>query len=159
MKPQETTLDSFQIMGIKTRTSNSDEAKGAGKIQALWNTFFSEGVTNRIPEKSDTTIFAVYHDYESDATAPYSLLIGLKVPPGAKPAPGLELITIPKQKFSRFTTRKGEMPNIVIEAWQNIWSGTGIDKLNRKYSYDFETYDSRAADPKSSEVDIFIAVD
>ena len=44
-------MDSFSIVGITTRTSNSDEFSGAGKIADLWQKFYSESIINIIQEK------------------------------------------------------------------------------------------------------------
>lgn len=159
MKKQETSLEGFNFIGIKTRTSNSEEMSGSGKIAALWNKFFSEQLLNQIPGRLDQNIIAIYCDYESDANAPYSLVIGAKVAIGSQPPPGMELLSIPSEKYFQITTRQGEMPEVIIEAWKEVWQLTGKSQLKRKYSYDLEVYSERAANPKAAEVDLFIAIE
>ena len=158
MQQQEVSKEAFQVIGIKTRTSNPEEMKGAGKIGALWNQFYSQQVLNKIPGKLDHEIIAVYYEYESDATAPYSVLVGARVAAGTKPPAGMELITMPAQKYFQLATRKGEMPGIIIEAWGRVWDLAAKSELNRKYSYDLEVYDERAANPKAAEANLFIAI-
>lgn len=53
---------------------------------------------------------------------------------------------------------KGQMPDIVIKAWQYIWAKSSQLEINRSYTADFEVYDHRCANPLSSRVDLFIAV-
>ena len=85
MEQQDTKLEAFQVIGIKTRTTNADEMRGAGKISELWNTFHSKQMFIKIPGKLDKNILAVYFDYESDVNGAYSLLVGVKVDPGTLP--------------------------------------------------------------------------
>lgn len=158
MKQQDKNLNTFQIIGITTRTSNVDEMNGAGKIGDLWKRFYAEGIAEQIPAKSEPSIFAVYHAYESDKNAPYSMTLGCKVETGTNPPTGMDVLKIPTQNYTQFTTTKGQMPQVVIETWQNIWQQEEHLKLKRQYSYDFEVYDQRSADPRSSEVDIYIAL-
>ena len=158
MNRQTVSLDAFQIIGINTRTSNQDEMKGTGKIPALWNKFYSEQALSKIPGKLNSDIIAVYHDYESDASAPYSVLIGAKVAPGTKAPEGMELLNIPAQKYAKITSAKGEMPGVVIDAWKTVWNLTEKSELNRTYTFDLEVYDQRTANPKSAEVDLFITI-
>lgn len=158
MKQQDKTLPSFQIIGITTRTSNADEMKGAGKIGDLWKRFYAEGIAEQIQGKTEPSIFAVYHAYESDKNAVYSLTLGCKVETGTNPPAGMDLLKIPAQNYAQFTTTKGQMPQVVIETWQNIWNQEDHQKLKRQYTYDFEVYDQRSADPRSAEVEIYIAL-
>lgn len=158
MKQQEKTLPNFQVIGITTRTSNADEMKGAGKIGDLWKRFYAEGIVDQIPSKTDHSIFAVYHTYESNKNGAYSITLGCKVETGTQPPAGMDILKIPAQNYAQFTTTKGPMPQIVIETWQNIWMQEDHSKLKRQYTYDFEVYDQRSADPRSSEVDIYIAL-
>ncbi|WP_268234762.1 GyrI-like domain-containing protein [Fictibacillus barbaricus] len=55
-----------------------------------------------------------------------------------------------------FTTRKGPIPEVVIEAWQEIWDWS--EDRERAYKTDFEVYGENAKDPQNSQVDIYISV-
>lgn len=158
MKQQTTSLEDFQIIGIKTRTTNAEEMKGAGRIQALWNQFYSEKVMDKISGKVDAKIISAYHDYESDATGAYSVLVGVKVAAGTKVPDGMHLVSVPAQNYSQLTSRQGEMPTVVIEMWQKVWQLESKSELKRKYTVDLEIYDERSMNPASAIVELFIAV-
>ena len=51
------------------------------------------------------------------------------------------------------------MPEVVIQAWQKIWS-ISHDNLegDRAYQADFEVYDERAIDPEKTSLDIYIGI-
>lgn len=157
MSSKEVLLEGFQVVGIKTRTSNQDEMRGVGRIQALWDQFYNEHIINMIPGKISNEVIAVYHDYEDDANAPYSLLVGVKVTSGSETPAGMDFLSIPPQKYNLFTSDKGEMPGVIFGLWQSVWRQTEKAQIARMYSFDFEVYDERASDPKSSEVDLYIA--
>lgn len=158
MKRSEVSMESFRLIGIKTRTTNAAEMSGEGRIASLWNRFFSEGILAQIPGKMDQAVLAVYHHYESDAAGAYDLMIGAKVAPGALAHPGMDVIDVPAQKYFQVTTGKGEMPGVVVEAWQLIWGLAEKSELSRRYTFDFEIYDERAGDPRDCQVDVCIAV-
>lgn len=146
-------MESFQVIGIKTRTTNADEFAGNGKIAALWSQFYSENIMANIPGKVDYNVLAIYHDYESDANGPYSLMIGMKVAPGTTAPQGMEVLQIPTQKYEKMTSAKGPMPGVVVDLWQRVWSSS----MNRKYSQDIEVYGEKAMDPQTAEVDLYIS--
>ena len=153
-----TTQEGFSVIGLQIRTTNSKEMSGEGKIQTLWEKFYSEQIVSKVPSRIEDNIYAVYHDYESDASGEYSLTVGLKVRADAVPSNGLHLVHIPPQGYMKFTTDKGQMPTIVIDCWKHIWEKTMQSELNRKYSADFEIYDQRCSDPRSAQLDIYIAL-
>ena len=71
-----------------------------------------------------------------------------------------ETITIPSSTYMKFTTEPGAMPEVVINAWQDIWKMDNLDfEGKRKYIADFEIYDDRAVDPANSIVDIYIGIE
>ena len=81
--------------------------------------------------------------------------IGEEVSEFARIAEGLEAYVIPAQNYNKYTTDAGAMPNIVINAWQEIWQ---MDDKNRNYQADFEVYDQRSQDLSNAIVDIYIGV-
>ena len=51
------------------------------------------------------------------------------------------------------------MPDVVIQAWQHIWTMNGAQLGGkRKYLVDFEVYDQRAMDPNNAIADIYIGI-
>ena len=51
------------------------------------------------------------------------------------------------------------MPEVVINAWQQIWQMSSNDFEGRRaYIADFEVYDQRAMDPANTSLDIYIGI-
>lgn len=138
--------EGFSIVGIKTRTSNHDEMNGAGKIASLWNRFYAENISAKIPHRLGGKVFGVYYGYESDASGPYDLMVGMEVPQDSLVPEGLEVIQIPGQRYLVVECEKGLMPDIVIQAWQKIWSLEKNNEIRRKYSFDLEVYPENSED-------------
>jgi len=143
----------FKIIGITTKTSNQNgEAPMA--IGALWGQFISENLLEKIPNQLDSDILCIYTDYESNYTGKYTCLLGLKVSSLDIIPEGLTGREFEGGNFQPFLA-KGELPQAVVETWQQIWDQ---DKtLNRSYTYDYEVYDERSRQGGSSEVAVFIA--
>src|SRR5690242_4550530 len=78
---QTKTLDQkeFTVVGISARTTNAQEATGNGVIAKQWDKFYKEGILDKIPNKADSAIYAVYCDYASDRNGEYTYIIGGKV--------------------------------------------------------------------------------
>ncbi|WP_239613734.1 effector binding domain-containing protein [Cohnella mopanensis] len=155
-------LDELKLVGISTITSNEQEFGTQGKIGGLWDKFWKDGVQQSIPHSSvapSQPIYGCYTDYVIGAAGEYKVLIGCKVAEiGSLPA-GLEAKILPATRYAVFTTRKGLMPAVVIEAWQAIWKWSTSSKLKRTFTGDFELYDERCSDPEQAQVDIYIAVE
>jgi predicted transcriptional regulator YdeE len=75
----------FTIIGISARTNNAQEAAGNGVIAKQWDRFYKEGILDKIPNKADQAIYAVYTDYASDRNGDYTYIIGAKVRDGSAP--------------------------------------------------------------------------
>ncbi|GAG76245.1 unnamed protein product [marine sediment metagenome] len=148
----DTQIDSFYIVGITKKTSNIDNA-ASNDIGYLWQQFIRENIMDLIPKKVSNDIYAVYTDYESDHLGPYKVIIGCRVSSADFIPDGFECVEIRGGLYRKFSP-KGEMPDIVIKEWQNIWNS----KLDRTYTTDFELYDQRAANPEDAEIDIYVAI-
>lgn len=145
------------LAGIAVRTTNAVETGGDGRLSALWNDYFASGVAERLQAKHAHLIYALYTDYESDATGAYTVLIGHER--GDVPVPsGLAQAEIPESKFLVFKTKKGPVYEVVAQAWQEIWAFFEQSSIERAYTGDYELYDGRSFDPAATEVDIYIAV-
>ena len=79
MKPKIVEQPEFSIIGIQVRTSNAKETTGQGDIPKQWSKFYKEGIADKIPNKLDSTIYAVYTNYASDYNGAYDFIIGMKV--------------------------------------------------------------------------------
>lgn len=161
MKKSFVNKPSMKLVGLATRTRNQDEMNPAtAKIGPLIADYFSHGVANTMLHRVNPGItFSVYTDYESDHQGEYTYFVGEEVSSFDDIPDGLRFITIPASDYQCFTTSAGQMPAIVIEAWQHIWQ-MDAQALGgeRTYIADFEVYDERAIDPNHAEVDIYIGV-
>lgn len=88
---------SFKVIGIAMRTTNV-AAIEQGTIQNLWNTFFAEQVSTRIPNKVDDAIVALYYDYETARNGEYTLLIGARVSSLDDIPAGMVGLEVPEEK-------------------------------------------------------------
>lgn len=146
----------FNFLGSSIQTSNEAEMKGGGEIPQLWERFYENKVLDSIPNKKNSIIIALYTNYESDETGTYTYAIGTEIIGNEKDSKGLESFEIADDTYIVFTTRKGPIPEVVIEAWQEIWDWS--EDRERAYKTDFEVYGENAIDPQNSQVDIYISV-
>jgi len=158
--PKAVRQSAFSVLGIEVRTSNAKEATGHGVIGKQWQKFFQEDVLEKIPNKLDSNIYAVYSDYASDHNGEYSLTIGAKVADGSSVPAGLALKTVPAGNYAVLTSDKGPVVKVVTAAWQRVWGLEQKKALGgtRAYKADFELYDQRAANPQDSQVDIYLGL-
>src|SRR5437763_11061245 len=105
--------DGFSVAGIEVRTTNANEATGSGIIPKQWQKFFQNRIADKIPNKVDGTIYAVYTDYASDRNGEYSFLIGVRVPTNAKAPDGMVLRKIPAGEYAVITSDKGPVSKVV----------------------------------------------
>ena len=146
-------VDPFYVIGISVRTTNKNE-KMAVDITALWSRFFEEGILDKIPEKTDASIYSVYMDYEGDDSQPYTVLLGCKVNNLKKIPEEMRGVEIAGGEFSVFKAKGNLQEGVVYQAWQRVWKAD----LKRSYKADFEIYGEKAVNPEDAEVDIFIGV-
>jgi predicted transcriptional regulator YdeE len=138
MEPIRQHHGAFQVAGLTARTTNREENEPAtARIEGLWNRFFAEETYRSTPHRTeDARIFGVYSGYESDADGPFDVTVGVAVSHAAG-----EAATIESGDYLVFTTQ-GEMPAMVIDAWQRIWQYFEANPtIARRYRSDFEAYD------------------
>jgi predicted transcriptional regulator YdeE len=154
-------LREIKLVGIKTRTNNKAEFEAStAKIPDWIQRYFYENIANKIPNRSKPGItYCAYTEYESDWTADYSYFIGEEVSAFDGLPEGLEKHIIPVQTYVKFTTDAGAMPQVVINAWQEIWqTPPKILGGQRNYHTDFEIYDERSFDQQNAIIDIYIGL-
>src|SRR5450755_181744 len=66
MKPKSIEQAEFEVIGTEARTNNTQESGGNGAIPKQWQRLFMEDTLNRIPDRVDRSIVAVYTKYASD---------------------------------------------------------------------------------------------
>ena len=146
-------IQNFSIIGISVRTTNENE-QSAKDIPALWNTFLSEEILSKIPNKISNDIVCVYTDYEKDHTKPYTTILGAIVDNLDGVPEGMTGKTIEGTNYEKFTAKGNLAEGIVIKEWIKIWNSD----LERIFTSDFEIYGEKAQNPENAEVDIFIAI-
>ena len=159
MNPKVMQQGGFTVVGIAVRTSNAKEMTSDGVIGKQWGRLMSEGLLEKISNKADKAIVAVYTDYASDHNGEYTFVLGARVSSDAEVPAGMVAKKIPAGRYAVFTTEKGPAAKVVPEAWMRINS---LPKSavggNRVYGADFEIYDERASDPGSVQVDIYVEI-
>jgi predicted transcriptional regulator YdeE len=160
MQPKILEVKEFSVIGIEARTNNAKEMTDGGVIPKQWNRFFAEGILDRIPNKADPTIYALYTDYASNRNGDYSFMIGAKVDDTAVIPPGMVAKKVLAGKYAVVTSTRGPVQKVVPQAWQEVWSLEDKSQLGgaRAYRTDFEVYDQRSRDPQDSQIDIFIGI-
>jgi predicted transcriptional regulator YdeE len=146
-------IEGFQVIGIAVRTTNENN-QAKQDIGFLWHKLMSENIITKIPNIIDETIYAIYTDYESDHTKPYTTILGYKVSSLNDIPDGMIGKKIESATYTKFVAKGDLTDNAVIDVWNEIWN---ID-IDRTYQSDFETYGEKAIDPKNGEADIFISV-
>ncbi|BFM42903.1 hypothetical protein CFS9_15440 [Flavobacterium sp. CFS9] len=143
----------LNVIGISIRTTNENGQSGTD-IPALWNRFMSEGILQKIPNKTSNAIYCVYTDYEKDYTRPYTTILGCVVENLNDIPEGMVAKTISGVHYQKFTAKGNLADGIVIKEWMKIWNSD----LDRLYTEDFEIYGEQAQNPEDAIVDIFIAI-
>ena len=154
-------LEEMKLVVMTCCTNNRQEmdpgqSKIANRVQMYFQNNLGETITSRV---NPGRTLSCYMEYESDHTGDYTYVIGEQVSAFENIPEEFTTVTIPAQKYAKFTTGPAPMPGVVINAWQAIWTMTDEDfGGKRNYQADFEVYDQRAADPSQAVVDIFIGI-
>ena len=160
MEPRVVEQPEFSVIGIQVRTSNAKEVTGGGAIPKQWERFFKEGISDKIPHKVDSTVYAVYTNYASDYNGEYDFIIAMKVSRVSDIPPGMVAKKVPKGRYAIVTSAKGPVAQVVPQAWQRVYSLDDNKLLGgaRAYKADFELYDQRSQNPQDSQVDLYLGV-
>jgi len=162
MKKIATEKPEIKLVGICVRTNNQKElGKLDGLIFPCVQRYFHGALFNKIPHRSKPgTTYCAYTDYETDHRGDYTYFIGEEVSSFKNPLPeGFRALTIPKQKYTKFTTQPEPMPNVLVNAWTKILAMSQKELGGkRNYQTDFELYDERASDHSNIVLDLYIGI-
>ena len=147
------TLEGFDIVGISIITNNKNE-QASDDINALWERFFKEQVGQKVDNKINDIIYAVYSDYEGDHNDPYRITIGYRAETVDNVAESMHVAHIEPGDYG-ILSAQGPQPQTLMETWAAIWSSD----LNRKYATDFEVYGPRFFEEGVNEVLIYIGLE
>ncbi len=151
----------IKLVGVSARTNNRNEMDAhSAKIGVTAGYYWQNNIASRIPNRVKPGVtFAIYTEYESDEKGDYTYFIGEIVTSIENVPEDLCTVTIPPGKYMRFTTESGQIPQVVISAWQQIWNMPRTELGGeRTFLADFEVYDDRAIDPNSASLDIYIGI-
>jgi len=146
------TKPAFKLIGVKIRTSNQAFMQ---EVPPLWKHFEEGRLAEQIPNRLDDMLIILYSEYEADYTQPFSYTMGCRVDQLEAIPAGMVGIEIPKAHYAVYTA-KGEMPDCMVQTWQQIWQDDA--KLKRSYRYDFEVYSKTAQAKKTVEIPIYIGI-
>jgi predicted transcriptional regulator YdeE len=148
-------IQKFYVIGIATRTTN-ENGQSAKDIEMLWTRFWGEEIQRQIPNKVNEDIYAVYTDYETDFTKPYTTIIGSAVSSLENIPNGFVGITIETTTYQKFIS-KGKMPEAVLNTWLEIWGDKDLNS-QRSYKADFTIHGKKYYDGDHAEVETYIAL-
>ncbi|PWY54880.1 transcriptional regulator [Legionella qingyii] len=135
--PQLIQIESFTVMGLSERTYNSNEFNPqTAKIPELWQRFYALQIPAK---KSNSLIYGVYSDYESDSNGLYTVTAGIELDDLAI-INHFCTVNVKKGNYLVFKN-SGPMPKAIIETWQAIWLYFETQSnVIRAYETDFEVY-------------------
>ncbi len=117
-----------------------------------------QGTTEKIPNRADQNLLAVYTDYENDQNGEYTYLIGARVTSTADVPAGLTLKEIPAGSYAILETEKGPAALILPKIWQQLWSMSAKDLGGqRAFQADYEIYPP-GFDPQNAQVTLHIGL-
>jgi len=144
-------LEEKMVAGLKIRTSNSDPDMGKS-INDLWQGFYVNGVYQSILNKQNDKSIGLYTNYESDVTGAYDAMVGCEIQNLSEFPKDVLIQTIPAGKYAKFIVI-GDMHTAAGEFWAKLWAMN----LDRKYSCDYEEYQS-GCDTEHVEIHMYISV-
>lgn len=153
MKYEIVELEQKIVEGIEVKTTN-ENGKSMQDIANMWQTFFTQGIYDKIENKVNKKTIGLYTDYEKDYTKPYNFVVCTEVSEKSKDMENRVVKVIPKGKYAKFVIH-GDVQNAVGQAWQEIWNMN----LNRKYTCDFEEYQNNSEDMQNQEIHIYIGIE
>lgn len=144
-------LEEKTVAGLKIRTSNGDENM-TKDIGQLWQDFYMKGIYQAIPNKKNDKAIGLYTNYESDVNGEYDVVVCSEIEKISNLPDEIYTQIIAAGKYAKFIV-KGDMHKAVGKFWIKLWN---MD-LDRKYSCDFEEYQSDD-DMNNAEIHIYISL-
>lgn len=161
MKQELVNKSAIKLVELTARTNNKNEMNPqTSKIGELMGRYWSRNIAAQISNRKNPGVtLSVYTEYDSNEHGDYTYFVGEEVSAFENIPSILQKLTIPAAKYQKFTTPQGKMPEIVINAWQQIWKMSANDfGGERTYIADFEIYDQRASDPANASLDLYIGI-
>jgi predicted transcriptional regulator YdeE len=145
-------LEEKKVAGLKIRTNNNDPNMG-NAIGEVWRRFYEDGIYQSIPDKKNDNAIGLYTNYESDVHGAYDVMVCCEIQDSLyNTSNRVQTEIISAGKYAKFIIH-GHVQKAVEEFWRKLWS---MD-LDRKFSCDFEEYQS-GFDKDNSEIYIYISI-
>lgn len=161
MKKELVTKTEMKLVGLSVRTNNKNEMNPqTSKIAELAGRFWGQNIANQISNRQNPGVtFSVYTEYDSNEHGDYTYFIGEEVNAFENIPNTFQKLVIPFSKYQKFTTPEDKIPDVIINAWQQIWKMSESDfSGKRTYIADFEVFDQRASNPNQVVLDIYIGI-
>lgn len=161
LKKYKVELKQIQLVGISVVTNNANEVNpSTAKIGKTFEAYVHKRLNEKILGRVNPgTTYCVYTNYVDGVNGEYRYFIGEESNSLDKVNPDMKSLIIPAQHYMKFLVGPGEMPQVCINAWKDIWNMSSTDLGGkRQFVADFEVYDNRAKDHKHTELDIYIGI-
>lgn len=143
-------LESKLVVGLSDNTGNSDPEMG-NKIYRLWESFYKDGIYEKIGNKVNEKSYGIYSDYTGKEKSDYAVTVACEVENADSiPEKAIKKV-IPAGKYAKFVVR-GHYIDAVAEFWEKFM------KMDIPHSFvcDFEEY--KDCDENNSEINIYIGL-
>ena len=127
-----THFPAFNIAGLTIRTANAG-GRAIRDIGALWQQFIAQGILQTIPNRHSDDIYCMYTEYEKDANAPYTVILGCRVNALDGLPAGITGKEIGENTYRLYTSATQDS---VVTTWVHIWQS----EIDRAYEADFDVY-------------------
>ena len=147
----------FLVVGLGARTSNAREMTRHAMIPRQWDRPIRSNALETIPNRINSSIIALYTDYESDAEGAYTYVLGVMVSSIADIPQNMVSKEVPGGTYAVIPSQRGPVAEVVVDVWKHVWSDSELS-AHRSYRTDFEVYDHRATNPQDAQVDVYIGI-
>jgi predicted transcriptional regulator YdeE len=138
------------LIGIQIRTIQTEIQHS---FPQMWNRFISEGIAEKIPNRINGNVLAVYSEYEGDHTRPFSYFLGCEVSTLDSVPPGMIGKIIPESNYA-ILSPKGAYPLSLVKTWTSVWNSN----LNRSFTADFEVYGPEFHSQNNPSLKVYVGI-
>ena len=150
-------------MGVSVRTNNEREmSPDTAQIPQLISAYYADQVAHAIAHRVTPGLtYVFYTHFDSDEHGDYTCFIGEAVDPlKVEQSDDLDTLQISASTYAKLTAGPGQMPEVVIAAWQRIWAMPPAELGGKRtYRADFEVHDQRAQNPNEAVIDIYLGIE
>ena len=147
------------LAGVSLRTTNAEEKGPNGRLPGSGKRTFKVKLRPRLMRIIPILSMLYIRIMKAMQQAHTPFLSGMKRRAiRFSQKQGFEHAFIPESTYMVFTTKKGPVYDVVLQAWEYIWQYFQESPEKRTFTGDYELYDNRNFDPSNAEVQIYIAI-